>query len=210
MENNQVTVTGTIMKECELDHSVLGEKFYKTALLVPRTSGTMDEIPILISDRIPVRMQDLKGKTVNVYGEFRSYNNQGEGKKLLLYVFAQEIDFVEEEEYHNKNGIYLEGFLCKQPTYRKTPLGRDIADILIAVNRPYGKSDYIPCVAWGRNAKWASGLPVGCNVQIHGRIQSRVYHKTVSEGCVEERMAYEVSISSMDKVYREESGGEQE
>ena len=174
MENNKVAVTGTIIKACEQDHGVLGEDFYGTIIQIPRTSGNMDEIPLLISERILGKMNDINGKTVSVTGEFRSYNNQGEGKKLLLNVFAQEVQILEEDEDYSCNDIYLDGFLCKPPIYRKTPLGREIADILIAVNRPYGKSDYIPCIAWGRNAKWASCLPVGNRVQIRGRIQCRM------------------------------------
>lgn len=205
MENNQVTVTGTISKEREYDHSVYGEDFYRTELLTQRKSGTIDRIPLLISERILTPEVEIKGKLVKVMGHFCSYNKHEDGKsRVILSVFTEDLSFEEEDSCDN-NSIYLDGYICKPPVYRKTPLGRQITDLLIAVNRLYEKSDYIPCVAWGRTAKWAGGLEVGSRVKLYGRIQSRVYQKTVSENCVEERTAYEVSVNFMILCRKEQS-----
>ena len=135
--------------------------------------------------------------------QFRSYNKHEECKnRLVLSVFVREIEFVEDseevEEDIKSNQIYLDGYICKEPIYRKTPLGREIADLLVAVNRSYGKSDYIPCICWGRNARFASGFEVGGHVQVWGRIQSREYVKKINEDEIEKRIAYEVSVSKID------------
>ena len=139
---------------------------------------------------------------VYVTGQFRSYNRHEEKKnRLVLSVFARELEFIEEErEEYKSNEIYLDGFVCKEPIYRKTPLGREIADLLIAVNRSYGKSDYIPCICWGRNARFASGFEVGNHVEIWGRIQSREYVKKISDSITEKRVAYEVSVSKVERL----------
>jgi primosomal replication protein N len=167
---------------------------------VERLSDSVDIIPLLVSERLVDVTQNYEGELILAYGQFRSYNRHEERKnKLVLSVFAREIEFLDEEPEDIKtNQIILDGYICKAPIYRKTPLGREIADLLIAVNRSYGKSDYIPCICWGRNARYASGFEVGGHVQINGRIQSREYIKKISEDETQKRTAYEVSVSKID------------
>ena len=169
-------------------------------IMVKRLSDSEDIIPVMVSERLIDVTQDYEGEYLMVSGQFRSYNRHEEKKnRLVLSVFAREISFVEEEDDSVKsNQIYLDGYICKPPVYRKTPLGREIADLLIAVNRPYGKSDYIPCICWGRNARYASAFVVGGHVLIWGRIQSREYMKRVSDTEMEKRVAYEVSVSKLE------------
>ena len=154
----------------------------------------------MVSERLLNVEEDYKGMSIMVQGQFRSYNRHEERKnRLVLSVFAREIEFVDETPESSKtNQIYLDGYICKEPVYRKTPLGREIADLLLAVNRPYGKSDYIPCICWGRNARFASNFTVGTRCEIWGRIQSREYMKRLSEDDAEKRIAYEVSVSKLE------------
>ena len=205
MENNQVEIMGRIASEFVFSHQVFGEGFYLVDVLVKRLSDSEDCIPVMISERLVDITQDYIGEYIHVMGQFRSYNRHEEKKnRLVLSVFAREISFVEEEDETMKtNQIYLDGYICKPPVYRKTPLGREIADLLLAVNRPYGKSDYIPCICWGRNARFASGFEVGGHVQVWGRIQSREYVKKLSETETEKRVAYEVSVSKIDFMENE-------
>ena len=177
IENNQVTVMGEIVTPFSFSHEVFGEGFYMVEVDVKRLSNSKDRI-----------------------GQFRSYNRHEEMKnRLILSVFVREITFVEEElDGAKTNQIFLDGYICKQPVYRKTPLGREIADLLLAVNRPYGKSDYIPCICWGRNARFASAFEVGEHVQVMGRIQSREYMKKITETESQKRVAYEVSVSKLE------------
>lgn len=199
IENNNVSITGEVASAFSFSHEVFGEKFYLADIAVKRLSDSEDLIPVMVSERLVDVTEDLTGVTVRVEGQFRSYNRHEGKSRLILSVFAREWEFVEEEEKSAKiNHIFLDGFICKPPIYRKTPLGREIADLLIAVNRPYGKSDYIPCICWGRNARFASGFEVGMRIQVHGRIQSRKYTKKLSETEFEERIAYEVSVSKID------------
>ncbi len=167
---------------------------------VPRLSDSSDIIPLMVSERLIDVNEDYKGLNIMVQGQFRSYNRHEERKnRLVLSVFAREIEFVDETPESSKtNQIYLDGYICKEPIYRKTPLGREIADLLLAVNRPYGKSDYIPCICWGRNARFASNFSVGTRCEIWGRIQSREYMKRLSEDDAEKRTAYEVSVSKLE------------
>lgn len=169
-------------------------------VLVRRLSSSEDRIPVMVSERLLDVTQDYTGEFIMVFGQFRSYNRHEEQRnRLVLSVFAREVEFIEEElDGAKTNNILLEGYICKKPIYRKTPLGREIADLLLAVNRPYGKSDYIPCICWGRNARFASGFEVGEHVQILGRIQSRDYVKKISETETENRTAYEVSVSKLE------------
>lgn len=169
---------------------------------VPRLSDSSDVIPLMVSERLLDVQEDYKGLNVMVQGQFRSYNRHEERKnRLVLSVFAREIEFVDETPESSKtNQIYLDGYICKEPIYRKTPLGREIADLLLAVNRPYGKSDYIPCICWGRNARFASNFSVGTRCEIWGRIQSREYMKRISDDDAEKRVAYEVSVSKLELV----------
>lgn len=200
IENNQVSMTGEIASPFTFSHEVFGEGFYMVDILVKRLSDSSDRIPVMISERIIDVTQNYEGEFVQVTGQFRSYNRHEEKRnRLVLSVFAREVSFVEEENDKAKtNQIFLDGYICKTPVYRKTPLGREIADMLIAVNRPYGKSDYIPCICWGRNARFASGFEVGGHVQIWGRIQSREYVKKLEGEVTQKRIAYEVSVSKLD------------
>lgn len=200
IENNQVTIMGEIASGFTFSHEVFGEGFYMVDVLVKRLSNSDDRIPLMISERLIDVTQDYEGEYIMVSGQFRSYNRHEEQKnRLVLSVFVREVEFVEEEMDGAKtNSILLDGYICKAPVYRKTPLGREIADLLLAVNRPYGKSDYIPCICWGRNARYASGFEVGAHVQVLGRIQSREYIKKISEIETEKRVAYEVSVSKLE------------
>lgn len=202
MENNQVLITGQIASKFEFSHEVFGEGFYMVDVLVKRLSDSDDKIPLMVSERLVDITGDSIGKQVSVVGQFRSYNRHEEKKnRLVLSVFVREITFVDEQtELVKTNQIFLDGYICKPPVYRKTPLGREIADLLLAVNRPYGKSDYIPCICWGRNARYASGFEVGGHVQIWGRIQSREYMKKFSETMSEKRVAYEISVSKLEYI----------
>lgn len=205
-ENNKVTLSGELVSNFEFIHEVYGEGFYTAMLESERLSGTKDAIPIMVSERIVDVEADWIGRFVKVSGQFRSYNKNENGRMHLeLSVFVREFEETEFEHGepgsgNDENRISLDGYICKPPIYRKTPLGREIADILLAVNRIYGKSDYIPCIAWGRNARFVSGLEVGTRLQIEGRIQSREYQKRISDDKVETRVAYEVSIAKMETV----------
>lgn len=200
IENNQVQIMGEVVSQFTFSHQVFGEGFYLVDVNVKRLSDATDIIPVMISERLIDVTQDYDGEYILVTGQFRSYNRHEEKKnRLVLSVFAREITFVEEEDDSIKtNQIFLDGYICKPPVYRKTPLGREIADLLIAVNRPYGKSDYIPCICWGRNARFASAFSVGGHVLVWGRIQSREYVKRLSETESEKRVAYEVSVSKLE------------
>ena len=199
-ENNQVSIVGEIVSDFHFSHEVYGEGFYVVDVSVNRLSNIMDYIPVMISERLIDVEGDYIGQYLAVSGQFRSFNRHEEKKnRLVLSVFAREVEFVDgPEENVKSNQIFLDGFICKEPIYRKTPLGREIADLLIAVNRSYGKSDYSPCICWGRNARFASNFDVGGHVQVWGRIQSREYVKKLSEEETEKRVAYEVSVSKVE------------
>ena len=200
IENNKVCVIGKVVSGFTFSHEVFGEGFYMVDLEVNRLSQKADIITIMISERLVKVDHDYQGCTVEAYGQFLSYNRH-EGVKIILSlsVFVRQILFIEEfTDYTKTNQIFLDGYICKPPVYRKTPLGREIADLLLAVNRPYGKSDYIPCIAWGRNARFASGFEVGTRVKVWGRVQSREYTKKLSETECEKRVAYEVSVSKLE------------
>ena len=200
IENNRVCIIGEVVSEFTFSHEIFGEGFYMVELAVNRLSNYSDYIPLMISERLIDTEQDYTGQLIRVSGQFRSYNRHEEKKnRLVLSVFVRELEFLDEiDENEKTNQIFLDGYICKEPIYRKTPLGREIADVLLAVNRSYGKSDYIPCICWGRNARFASGFTVGSHIQIMGRVQSREYVKRVDEETVEHRVAYEVSVSKVD------------
>lgn len=205
-ENNSVRMGGAVASDLEVSHEVYGEKFYRFYLDVERLSGQSDHIPIIISERL-IDVEDFnQGKLVELEGQFRSYNQYIEGKsKLMLSVFVKTISTLEvPETVKTLNEVSLNGFICKPAIYRKTPLGREIADILIAVNRAYNKSDYIPCILWGRNAKYCENIAVGTNVAVVGRVQSRPYEKKDVEGNITNHMAYEISVSKFE-ISSEES-----
>ncbi len=199
-ENNKIKMAGKIVSDLEFSHEVYGEKFYTFKLETKRLSENTDIIPIMISEKFFPSINIEVGKFVLIGGQFRSYNNfTAVGSKLMLTVFVRDIEEADGlTDYASSNNVYLNGYICKEPVYRTTPFGREIADILLAVNRAYNKSDYIPCIAWGRNAKYASALSVGDNISVWGRVQSREYQKKISEEEVENRVAYEVSISKME------------
>jgi single-stranded DNA-binding protein len=195
-KNNKVFISGEIVSNAEFSHEVYGEGFYEMNVLVKRLSGQGDILPVTISERL-IADKDLKvGVTINALGQFRSYNKLVDGKsKLMLTVFIREL--VSRPIIKNPNSIVLVGYVCKPPVYRTTPFNREIADILIAVNRSYNKSDYIPCIAWGRNARFAKNIAVGEKVALSGRIQSREYQKRLEDDQVAILTAYEVSISKL-------------
>ena len=209
INNNNITLSGVVEREPEYSHEVFGEGYYIFMLKCSRTSGNKDTLPVMISDRL-VDIREIKvGQVVTVLGQIRSFNRHVDDvkSKLILSVFAREIEILAQDATElpfeeNINTVMLDAYICKSPIYRCTPKGREIADILVAVNRPYGKSDYIPCIAWGRNARFASGLEVGEHIQIQGRFQSREYTKRISDSEIETRTAYEVSVSRID--YAEE------
>ncbi len=196
MNNNRVFLSGTVESKPVFSHETFGEAFYEVSLLVPRLSNHLDKVPVTVSEKLLNGGKFEIGKYVCIKGQFRSYNKLEDGKsKLMLTVFVRELcDF---EEDMNPNIIEITGFICKEPTYRTTPFNREICDVLIAVNRAYNKSDYLPCIAWGRNAKFVSELSVGTKVCIVGRIQSREYQKHLDGGEVINKIAYEVSINKI-------------
>lgn len=205
-DNNIVTVAGVVEETPVFNHEVYKEKFYIFPLRVKRLSEVDDHIKVILSERLFGSDFDVRaGDFVVVNGQFRSYNNySGEGSRLVLTVFAKDIRTAGPEELDNPNQIFLDGFVCKQPVYRVTPFGREISDILLAVNRSYNKSDYIPAIAWGRNAKFCRDIGVGARVRIWGRIQSREYQKKLDEETTVTKTAYEVSIGKMELVLDEE------
>lgn len=207
--NSKITICGLIT-EPEFNHNSNGENFYKAFVTVRRTSGAFDILPVIISDRI-IDMNEIKvGDCVMIVGQIRSRNiHIGEKHKLELFIFTEIIEIYENEvEAPFNNDVTFNGFICKEPNYRKTPLDREITDVLIAVNRAYGKSDYIPCITWGRTAKFVGNLPVGTHIEVTGRFQSREYTKKISEDEVETRVAYEVSIGRVEVIEEKENADE--
>jgi len=194
MKNNQVTLSGCIASEFIFSHEVLGEKFFTVYVEVGRTSEAVDLLPVMFSERIINTNENYINEAISIIGEFRSYNQPDTLRNhLILNIFVLGYEWIGDSE--NINDAALVGFICKPPVYRKTPLGREIADVLLAVNRQYGKSDYIPCICWGRNARYAESLEVGTRISVKGRIQSREYMKDE-----EKKTAYEFSVSSMEVV----------
>ncbi|MBO5412867.1 MAG: single-stranded DNA-binding protein [Clostridia bacterium] len=214
-ENNYLELVGKITSEKVFSHEIYGESFYIFNLEVPRLSGTADCIPITISERLIQNFDLSIGKEVEIEGQFRSYNTyENQRSRLVLTVFAKEIkEHVEPEEPERErisNEVFLVGYICKKPIYRKTPFGREISDILLAVNRAYNKSDYIPCIAWGRNARFCENMEIGTGVKVVGRVQSRIYEKKHEDGTVEQRVAYEVSVGSLELVNKNDDENHEE
>ncbi|KAJ50449.1 single-stranded DNA-binding protein [Clostridium tetanomorphum] len=208
LQNNKIYLEGTVCSELEFSHEMYGEGFYTFYMEVPRLSEAKDLLFITVSERLIGGMEIKVGSEIIVEGQLRSYNKFVDGaNRLILTVFARNIEECIEKS-KNPNQIFLNGFICKQPVYRTTPFGREIADLLLAVNRAYNKSDYIPTIAWGRNSRFCQELNVGDNIRIWGRLQSREYQKKISESEVVKKIAYEVSISKMEKV--SEDGEKQE
>ena len=219
LENNYLTLVGKVTGEKKFSHEIYGERFYIFNLSIPRLSGNSDIIPITVSERLIKEDTLQEGNKLLIKGQFRSYNSyENEKNRLILTVFAKDILEVEESEGEEENDIVrkdiitnevvLVGYICKKPIYRQTPFGREIADLLLAVNRAYNKSDYIPCIAWGRNARFCQNLEVGTQVKVVGRVQSRTYEKKHEDGSVETRVAYEVSIGSLEVVEEKDNENE--
>ena len=212
LENNYLTLVGKVTGEKKFSHEIYGERFYIFNLEIPRLSGVADIIPITISERLINEDTLTEGQKLLVKGQFRSYNSyEREKNRLILTVFAKDVRVISEEEQSEEenemtkkdvvtNEVVLVGYICKKPIYRQTPFGREIADILLAVNRAYNKSDYIPCIAWGRNARFCQNLEVGSQIKLVGRVQSRTYEKKHEDGSVETRVAYEVSVGSLEVI----------
>lgn len=202
MENNQAVVCGQIVSGFSFNHETFGEKFYLTYINLERLSTVCDVLPVMVSERLVDTTQNLTGKMVNITGQFRSYNRHDEqGSHLMLSILAKDINLIDDLAVDVRNNfIYLEGYICKEPVYRETPLGRELTEILLAVNRSYGKADYIPCICWGKNAVKGSSFNVSDKCALKGRIQSRKYIKRLSNDKEEERIAYEVSVVSLEML----------
>ena len=236
LENNYLTLVGKVASEKKFSHEIYGERFYSFDLLIPRLSGSADIIPVTASERLFTDEMLQDGTKLLIKGQFRSYNSyENERNKLILTVFAKDIEIVKEEEVTENveetentelsdseearkeafkkdyitNEVVLIGYICKKPVYRQTPFGREIADLLLAVNRAYNKSDYIPSIAWGRNARFCQNLEVGTEVKIVGRVQSRNYEKKLEDGTVLKKVAYEVSIGSLEVVKEADNNSEE-
>ena len=199
LNNNQAVVEGEIVSDFEFSHEVFGEGFYYVKLKVSRLSQSNDTIPLLMSERLIDVNQSYIGQFMEARGQFRSFNkHEGTKNHLILSLFVREFTFLDQLDNLKPNVIFLDGYICKEPVYRTTPFGREITDMLVAVNRAYSKSDYIPCICWGRNARYAKHLPVGGRIQLWGRIQSREYQKRLSDFDVRSFVAYEVSVNQME------------
>ena len=211
-QNNYIMLVGKVTSEKKFSHEIYGESFFNFDLEIPRLSGISDIIPITISERLIANFDLSIGKQVVIEGQFRSYNAYEDSRsRLVLTVFVKEIrEKGEDEDIKIPNEVHLVGHICRKPIYRKTPFGREIADVLLAVNRAYNKSDYIPTIAWGRNSRFCQTLSVGDNIKVWGRLQSREYQKKISETEVIKKVAYEVSISKMEKVTKEETAVQSE
>ena len=217
-ENNHIVLVGKVTSDKRFSHEIYGEKFYVFDLSVPRLSGNSDIIPVTISERLMVNGELPIDTKITVEGQFRSYNSYGEGRnRLVLTVFAKNVTLLEDQENEVEakkdfisNEVTLIGYICKKPVYRQTPFGREIADILLAVNRAYSKSDYIPCIAWGRTARYCENMEVGTEVKIVGRVQSRQYEKKHEDGTIESKVAYEVSVASLEVINKEDDSNKEE
>ncbi|WP_300379323.1 single-stranded DNA-binding protein [Clostridium sp.] len=204
MLNNKIYLEGTVTSGLEFSHEMYGEGFYTFSMEVMRLSDSVDNLNITVSERLIAHMDLSIGQDIIVDGQLRSYNKFVDGaNKLILTVFARNIEPCIERS-KNPNEIFLDGYICKEPVYRTTPFGREIADVLLAVNRAYNKSDYIPTIAWGRNSRFCQSLEVGDNIRVWGRLQSREYQKKVDDTVVIKKIAYEVSVSKMERVQSEE------
>jgi hypothetical protein len=216
MDTNMVKLIGKVISTTEFSHEIYGEGFYRFELEVPRLSDTVDILPITISERLIVDMDLIPDIYVEIEGQLRSYNRYiDNSSRLILTIFARDIKVLEGEDnikelLKTPNKIYLDGYICKSPIYRTTPFGREISDLLMAINRSYNKSDYIPCIAWGRNARFCEKLLVGDHIKLWGRIQSREYQKKYEGGNVENKTAYEVSISKLEYIENDNNRLEKE
>lgn len=196
--NNHVELIGKVVSDAEYNHEVFKEKMYRVYLSIERNSGVADVLPVIIPEFLRTPDEIKRESTLKIEGQYRSFNmHEGDKTHLILSVYAVDIEELDDSHKH-MNRITLDGYICKAPTYRETPYGRQISDFIVASNRQYGKSDYIPCIAWGRNARHISGYEVGTHVSVTGRIQSREYKKKISETEFETKVAYEVSTTGVD------------
>ena len=198
IDNNIVKIGGKVVSELEFSHEIYEEKFYRFYIETKRMSEYSDKLPIIISERI-INIEEIKvGNIIVVEGQLRSYNQMIDGRsKLVLSIFAKDFEKTEDERVLTLNDATFIGYICKKPVYRQTPFGREIADVLLAVNRTYKKSDYIPCILWGRNAKYCEQVEIGDMIKLNGRIQSRNYEKKQEDGTTISKVAYEVSVSRL-------------
>ena len=194
---NYAELSGLVDAEPQFSHETRGERFYSFPVRIRRLSGTADVIQVLVR-QTTILTEDLHtGQPVHVFGQLRSYNNKsGVGPKLMLHVFAKELNT---QPMEDRNDILLHGTICKQPNFRTTPMGREICDFMLAVNRKYGRSDYLPCIAWGQKARLLACLDVGTVLSLRGRIQSRQYIKVINDLPVE-KTAYEVSLIDFEEA----------
>lgn len=202
-ETNVIDLSGVVSQEPVYNHEVFGENFFQFYLSSIRMSENIDVLPVLVSERL-IDLDSLKvGTYVHVKGQVRTFSkhtDDGARPSLLISVFTKEICIPDEPFKNDVNEVTLNGYICKTPVERATPLGREICDVLVAVNRPYGKSDYIPCIAWGRNAKYVGELEVGTALKLTGRLQSRNYNKKIDDTNFEQRTAYEMSVSKLEVI----------
>ncbi|MCI1930609.1 MAG: single-stranded DNA-binding protein [Clostridia bacterium] len=206
-DNNRIEISGKVCGEAKFSHRIYGEGFYTFNISVMRLSESEDIIPITVSERLLDSVEIKNGEKVSIKGQVRSYNNNDSTKnRLMISVFVREFD---DDMADNRNMVVLNGYICRTPVYRTTPMGREITDMLIAVNRAYNKSDYIPCIVWGRNARYAGKLATGDNIIVSGRMQSRKYQKKTENG-IDEKTAYEVSVSKIEKVEKSDNTEETE
>ena len=217
-DNNHLTLMGKVTSEKRFSHEIYGECFYIFDMEIPRLSDISDIIPVTISERLILDDKLTIGANILIRGQFRSYNiYENEKNKLILTVFAKDIFYEDEIEEQLQgedskepvsNEVVLTGYICKKPIYRQTPFGREISDLLLAVNRAYNKSDYIPAIAWGRTARFCQNLEVGTEVRVIGRVQSRTYEKKFEDGTAITKVAYEVSIGSLEIIEEKEKSSE--
>ena len=187
---NQAAIRGSLLELPQFSHENHGNRFYRFVLEVPRLSGAVDHLPVIAREEVLNQMDLSGGERIEVRGQVRSFNNHSPtGQRLLIFVFASSVQTSREEPC---NEILLTGAICKAPVYRWTPLGREICDVMLAVPRSYRRSDYLPCILWGRTAQALSQCATGDTIRLTGRLQSRLYRKATEEG-VELRTAYEIS-----------------
>lgn len=197
LDENRAVLTGTVLAGPEFSHKTYGESFYIITLGVTRKSGYEDCVPLMMSEKLMCGCDITAGEMITVEGQIRTYNRQYDGRNhLMIVIFAKSWEYVNADS-EMENNVLLEGFVCKETVRRTSPLGRELCDIMLAVNRMYNKSDYIPCIAWGRNAIFAGELNVGDKIYIEGRLQSRKYRKYDENGMPMEKTAYEVSVVHM-------------
>lgn len=187
--NDIIRICGVLAGRPEFSHAGREGAYYKFPLAVRRLSGTDDVINVIAHEELMRALEPDETQRLRVWGEVRSFNNRGAGPKLVISVLARSMEFTDDDF---ENCVMLSGTLCKPPNLRRTPMGREICDLMLAVNRRYGRSDYIPCIAWGIAARNASQWDVGTVIALAGRLQSRVYIKNENDE-VQEKTAFEVS-----------------